>query len=291
METTYDILLTRRFIVDMDKDGWENTIVCGKCEELIPKVPNEKVDLVVTSPPYNVNLGKNKFNKNSYASYGDNMPHDKYIEWLKSIFGLIKPKMVQGGRVCINIGDGKNGSIPTHSDIIQFMTKDLKYLLKTTIIWDKNQIGNRTAWGTFQSPRNPSFPTPFEYILVFCNGSQSKDGDKEDITVTKEDFIQNSLAIWKFNPESSMNKKYKHPAMFPIKIPYRLIQQLSYRGDLVFDPFSGMGTTCLAAAMSGRRWLGFELDELYAKRSVDRIESALNFWQITEINSLEDTPE
>ena len=253
-------------------EKWLNNIHQGKAEELIPQLPNESIDLVLTSPPYNVDLGNNKYNKQAYDVYQDDIDYGKYIDWLLAVFRLLKPKTVTGGRVCINIGDKQNGKIPTHSDIIQFMTKDLHYLMKSTIIWQKNQIGNRTSWGSYQSPSNPSFPTPFEYILIFCNESQYKEGDKENVTVTKEDFIRNSLATWSFATESKMNKIYKHPAMFPIELPRRLIQQLSYKGDVVLDIFSGMGTTCLAAAISERRWIGFELSEDYVTRSRERIQ-------------------
>ena len=184
--------------------------------------------------------------------------------------------MVTGGRVCINIGDKQNGKIPTHSDIIQFMTKELHYLIKTTIIWNKNQTGNRASWGSFKSPQNPSFPTPFEFILVFCKDSQRKIGNLENITVAKNEFITNSSASWSFMPETRMNKIYNHPAMFPIELPYRLIQQLSYKDDVVLDVFSGMGTTCLAASMLKRKWIGFELSEDYAARSRERIEKYLD---------------
>lgn len=227
---------------------------------------------MITSPPYNVDLGNNKYNKQSYDEYQDKMSHEDYIAWLLSIFDMLKSKMTYGGRVCINIGDGKNGSIPTHSDIIQFMTHQLGYLIKATLIWNKKQIGNRTSWGSFKSPSNPSFPTPFEYILIFCNEDQKKVGEKENITVTKDEFIENSLAMWKFMPETRMNKAFKHPAMFPLELPIRLIQQLSYKNDVVLDVFSGAGTTCLAAAMLKRRWIGFELSKDYTERSTKRIE-------------------
>jgi DNA modification methylase len=252
-------------------DKWINRIHHGRCEDLIRDLPDESIDLVITSPPYNVDLGNNKYNKNPYDLYNDNKEHQEYILWLCDIFGMIKPKMVYGGRVCINVGDGKNGAVPTHSDITQFMTRDLKYIIKTTILWDKHQIGNRTSWGSWMSPKNPSFPTPFEYIMVFCNEDQSKDGDKEGVTLTREQFVTNSLAIWEFAPENQMNKKYGHPAMFPLELPYRLIQQLSYKGDVVLDPFSGMGTTCLAAAMLDRSWIGFEMSEEYVEKSKRRI--------------------
>jgi len=196
-----------------------NKIYTGDCLKLIPKLPEDYVDLVVTSPPYNVDLGKNKYNRNPYDLYLDNKDHKEYVEWLQEIFYRLKSKMVSGGRICINIGDSKNGAISTHSDVIQFM-KELKYLLKSTIIWYKNQIGNRAAWGSFRSPKNPSFPSPFEYILIFCKDSFSKEGDKKDVTVTKGEFIRNSLGMWKFAPESQMTKKYGHPAMFPLELRF-----------------------------------------------------------------------
>jgi len=254
----------------MDIEKWINKIHCGRSEDLIPRLPNDSIDLVITSPPYNVDLGRNKYNKNPYDIYQDNKEYWEYLSWLKCIFGELKLKLVKGGRVCINIGDKENGKIPTHSDIIGFMTHELKYLLKTTIIWNKSQIGNRTSWGSWKSPSNPSFPTPFEYILVFCNESQKKIGEKGAITVSGEEFITNSLALWTFAPENKM-QDLGHPAMFPIELPHRLIQQLSYENDIVLDIFSGMGTTCLTAAMLKRRWVGFELSKHYVPRSEKRI--------------------
>lgn len=256
----------------MPIEKWTNQIHQGKCEELIPLLPSESVDIVITSPPYNVNLGNNKYNKNPYDIYNDNLDHWLYIQWLHDIFAKLKPKMVRGGRVCINIGDGANGKVPTHSDIIQFMVnaENTRYLLKTVIIWMKHQIGSRTAWGSWKSPANPSFPTPFEYILVFCKNTQNKEGDKKRITVSKDEFIKNSLAVWNMKTEGRM-KQFGHPAMFPKELPIRLIQQLSYENDIVLDIFSGLGTTCLAAEMLKRRWIGFELSKRYVKRSRRRI--------------------
>jgi len=219
-----------------------------------------------------VNLGNNKYNSRGYDVYIDNTDHAEFIKGLKLVFELLWPKMVSGGRICINIGDGKNGMVPTHSDIIQFMTKELKYLIKTTIIWHKSQIGNRTSWGSYMSPSNPSFPTPFEYILIFCKDTQQKIGKKENITVTKEEFITNSLSMWKFKPEIGM-KKFGHPAMFPIELPKRLIQQLSYKGDVVLDVYSGAGTTCLAAEMLDRKWLGFDISPDYVQVAKHRIDN------------------
>lgn len=240
---------------------------CVDCVELIPQFPDQAIDICISSPPYNIN--------HTYDVYKDNKMHQEYIDWLCNIFKLLKPKMTVGGRICINIGDGYNGTIPTHSDIIQFMTKDLGYLVKSTIIWNKNQCSNRTSWGSWMSPSNPSFPTPFEFIIIFCNKTQKKDGNKEDITVTKDEFIRNSYSMWTFATEKNL-KTLGHPASFPIELPIRLIQQLSYKNDVVFDPFAGIGTTCLAAEMLKRKWVGSELSEDYAKKANEKLRSYID---------------
>lgn len=253
-------------------DRFINEVTCGDSEQLIQDLDDNSIDLLITSPPYNVDLGYNKKHKSPYDLYQDNKEHGDYIAWLKRIFGNVRSKMVSGGRVCINIGDGKNGSVPTHSDIIQFMTHDLNYLLMTTIIWEKNQIGNRTSWGSFQSPSCPSFPSPFEYILVFAKDTKKKVGDKDNITVGKDEFIKNSLGMWTFAPETRQ-KKMGLNAMFPVELPKRLIQMLSYKNDVVFDPFSGLGTTCVTAKYLGRQYIGFEMSVDYCKRSRTRIKN------------------
>lgn len=126
---------------------------------------------------------------------------------------------------------------------------------------------------SWQSPSQPSFPTQFEFILVFCKGTLKHEGDKNKITVDKDEFIRNSRALWTFPPETDMMKKYDHPAMFPEELPQRLIQQLSYADDVVLDPFSGAGTTCAVAKRTGRKYIGIEMSEKYHKTSKRRVDN------------------
>ncbi len=246
----------------------ENEIICGDCLELISKLEDESIDLVVTSPPYNIDLGNNKYKKDPYDLYSDNKEHKSYISWLTNIFNKLYYKMKSGGRVCINIGDGKNGAVPTHSDIIQFMTKSF-YLPMGTIIWNKNQVSNRTAWGSFLSPSCPSFPTPFEYILIFgCEDKKLRSKGETDLT--KDEFVKWSYGIWDIKPETKM-KKWGHPAMFPLEIPQRLIKMLSWKDALVLDPFCGTGTTCVSAQKLGRRYIGFDISPDYCEIARNRL--------------------
>ncbi len=223
----------------------ENSILYNdKCENSILKLDDDSIDLIVTSPPYNVDLGDNKFNKTPYDMYNDNMDHFKYIAWLKHLFSIMRMKLKSGGRVAINIGDGKNGRVPTHVDIIHFMTRELNYLPMANIIWQKNTIGNRFSWGSYMSPSCPSFPKPFEYIMIFAKDN-IKLQEKGETDLTPKEFKEWAYAIWKMAPETKM-KKIGHPAMFPIELPYRLIKMLSWKGATVLDPFNGAGTTGVA---------------------------------------------
>ena len=250
-----------------------NKIYNEDCLEGISKLSNDCIDLIVTSPPYNVNLGNNKYNKNPYNLYNDNKDHKEYILWLKRIFGSCQRVLKDGGRVCINIGDGKNGAIPTSSDIIQFMV-ELQYIPMTHIVWDKSQIGNRTAWGSFKSPSCPSFPTPFEHILVFGHKS-NKLQYKGETDLTKEEFIEWANALWKFAPQTNQ-KKIGHPAMFPVELPKRCIKMFSWVGATVLDPFMGSGTTAIACINTNRNYIGFELDKHYCDIANERIQKIVD---------------
>ena len=230
-----------------------------RAEITINRFEDESIDLVITSPPYNVRLGENNNSNIKYDIYVDDLSYEDYINWLSKIFEAIFSKLVFGGRVVINIGDGKNGHITTSSDIIQFM-KHIGFIPMTHIIWNKNQTSSRSAWGSWLSPTQPSFPTPFEHILVFSKGSLNL--CRTGITdLTKEEFIKFSLAIWSFN--GVQKKKSKHPASFPEELPYRCIKMFSFLDDIIYDPFAGVGTTLNVADRLGRHAIGSEISENY----------------------------
>lgn len=248
-----------------------NRIYNEDCLTTLDKMDDGFLDLTVTSVPYNVDLGNNKFNKNPYDLYVDNKEHIEYISWLKNIFLKIFYKTKSGGRCVINIGDGKNGAVPTHVDIVQFM-KDIGWIPMTTIIWDKNNVSSRTAWGSWLSPSCPSFPTPFEYVLIFAKKT-NKLQTKGETDLTKEEFINWSLAKWSFTGENL--KKLGHPAAFPIELPKRCIKMLSWIDAVVYDPFMGSGTTALACKMFNRNFIGSEISKEYMELSERRIQEIL----------------
>ena len=240
------------------------------CVDVISRMDTDSIDCIVTSPPYNVDLGNNKYNKNPYSLYKDNKEHSSYIAWLQNIFFACYSKLKKGGRVCINIGDGKNGAVPTSSDIIQFMST--LYIPVTHIIWNKNTVSNRAAWGSYLSPSCPSYPCPFEHILIFAK-DDIRLQHKGVTDLTKEEFISYAYSIWTFAPEMNM-KKIGHPAIFPKELPYRLIKMNTYIGDIVFDPFMGSGTTGVVCKQIDRNFIGAEIDKNYYEIAKERVENA-----------------
>jgi len=148
-----------------------------------------------------------------------------------------------------------------------------KYLVYTIIIWNKFQVSSRTAWGSFKSPSCPSFPTPFEYILVFSKLSY-KLQYKGETDLSKEEFIKWSLSQWTFAPQTNQNK-IGHNAMFPEELPIRCMKMFSWKNSLIYDPFMGSGTTAIACINNNRNYIGSEISENYCNIAKARLEKLL----------------
>lgn len=245
-------------------------LIHGDCVNAMKDIAAGSVHCIITSPPYNVDLGNNKYNKNGYASHNDNMPYEKYLYWMSVVFKYCYDVLSDDGRICINIGDGKNGKIPTHADFVRII-QDIGFMPMTTIIWNKNNTSNRCAWGSYLSPSCPSFPRPFEYILVFSKSHKLLRTGQP--TITKEEWKEYSNGLWTFAPQTGQ-KKIGHPAMYPVELPKRLIKMLTYKGDVILDPFMGAGTTAIACIDTDRRFVGIELDEKYFNIAKKRVEEA-----------------
>lgn len=230
------------------------------CTKGMRRISDGCIHCVITSPPYNVGM--------NYNGYNDDKEYSDYLLWMTDIFNQCYRILSTDGRMCVNIGDGKNGAIPTHSDFIQ-ICKNIGFNVMTTIVWNKNTTSKRTAWGSFMSATAPSFPRNFEYILVFAKSKKlQKNGES---TISKDDFIKWSNGMWTIKPE--IQSKAGHPAAFPIELPTRLIRMLTFKNDIVLDPFMGSGTTAIASIKEKRHFVGFELSKDYYDMACKRIEN------------------
>jgi site-specific DNA-methyltransferase (adenine-specific) len=228
----------------------------------IDSIQNNSVDLIVTSPPYNIDI--------HYNSHPDNLTYEEYLEftrkWLKRCYDLVK----DDGRLCLNIPLDKNkgGQQSVGADITK-IAKDVGWKYHSTIIWNEGNISRRTAWGSYMSASAPYIIAPVELILILYKNNWKKISGSKKSDITKEEFIQWTNGVWVFNGESK--KKIGHPAPFPIELPRRCIKLFSYVGDTILDPFLGSGTTLIASYLNNRIGIGIDVDEEYCDLAINRL--------------------
>jgi site-specific DNA-methyltransferase (adenine-specific) len=120
----------------------------------------------------------------------------------------------------------------------------------------------------------PYVIAPVELIVVLYKESWKKIGGNGQSDISKKDFMEWTNGLWTFNGESK--KRIGHPAPFPKELPYRAIKLFSYVNDIVFDPFSGSGTTVLTAASNNRIGIGLDIDKDYCRLAKKRIAQELS---------------
>jgi DNA modification methylase len=245
---------------------YENKIICNDSETVLKKLPDNCIDIVFTSPPYNFGL--------EYAQTQDDHAWNMYFDKLFSVFNECIRVLKYGGRIIVNVQPLYSDYIPTHHLISNYFIQK-KLIWKTEIIWEKNNYSAKfSSWGSWKSPSSPYLKGTWEYLEVFCKGSLKKEGNKEDIDITEEEFKEWVNAKWSIAPERNM-QKYGHPAMFPEELAKRVIKLFSYKNDIILDPFNGAGTTSYVAKILQRRFLGIDISEKYCEVARQRIEQIL----------------
>lgn len=233
------------------------------CENVLytKKILNDSIDLIITSPPYNLDI--------KYNSHDDKISYEQYKEfskkWLTCCFKWLK----EDGRLCLNIPLDKNkGGQQSVGADLTIIAKEIGFKYHSTIIWNEGNISRRTAWGSWLSASAPYVIAPVELIIVLYKKHWKKLNKKES-DINKEEFIHWTNGLWTFNGESK--KKIGHPAPFPVELPKRCIKLFSYVGDTVLDPFMGSGTTLIAAKQNNRKAIGIEVDSEYCDLAKKRI--------------------
>ena len=190
-------------------EQFKNQIICDDSQNVLQKLPNNCVDLVFTSPPYNFGL--------DYEDSNDDHNWDAYFKKLFRILDECIRVLKYGGRLIINVQPLFSDYIPSHHLISNYCIKK-KLIWKGEVLWEKNNYNCKyTAWGSWKSPSNPYLKYTWEFIEIFCKGEMKKTGEKENIDISADEFKEWVVAKWSVAPERKM-KKYDHPAMFPEKL-------------------------------------------------------------------------
>jgi len=273
-----------------------NTIINGDCIKIMSEMPEKSIDLIVTSPPYGVGI--------DYDTFEDDLEFDQYKvfsnNWLREAYRVLK----DDGRIALNIPyeinrQDKGGRI--------FMAAELWNIMKSIgfgfygIVDLEEQSPHRsktTAWGSWMSPSAPYIYNPKECIILAYKKHHIKkvkgdpewtatmveqEGGKEKKTYTEEqkkEFIDLVYGQWNYFADTKSMTK----ATFSMDIPTKAIKILSYRNDLIMDPFAGSATTCVAAEILDRRWVGIELSENYAEIGRKRVQGFVDKKKQTELD-------
>ncbi len=238
-------------------------IFCGDCLEVMKQIPDETVHLAITSPPYNVGA--------NYDTHNDKMNYKEYLDWLKKVWIETKRVLVPGGRFALNIAPTSiKNFTPIHHDFANQM-RDIEMIFRTEILWYKQTMYKRTAWGSWKSPSNPHILPSWEYVLVFSKDDWKLKGNQKDIDISSEEFMRFSDGFWYIPPET---RRKGHPAPFPENLIYRLIKFYTYKGNVVLDMFGGTGTVAVVAYKTGRQFIHIDISEEYCKIAENRLKQA-----------------
>jgi site-specific DNA-methyltransferase (adenine-specific) len=238
-------------------------------EDVLNLKLNNEVDLIVTSPPYNLSI--------DYENSNDAMMFDDYMKWCEKWFKICYDSLKDDGRMFINIPlkitqpHDKKVNIPLVKEYLSYLL-NIGFGFNNIIIWDKGNI-NKTCWGSFKSASSPFIRDPAESIIVLYKKRWDKINKKGINDIDNEEFVKWTQNVWKFGTERRKNNE--HPAPFPIELPYRCIKLFSYVNDVIFDPFMGSGTTAIAAEKLNRKWIGCEISKTYYEYSVKRISDSI----------------
>ena len=276
-----------------------NTIINGDSVQVMKEIPESTIDLIVTSPKYNVGI--------DYDSCDDRMPMSDYWEWTKEwlteSFRLLK----DDGRVAINIPyeinvQDRGGRVLFMSEFWSVM-KSVGFQFYGLVDLDENSPhrSKTTAWGSWMSPSSPYIYNPKECVILAYKKNRIKkvkgepqwkaemvDLEQEDGTIKtkavyqeedKKEFMSLVYGQWEYFADTKQQTK----ATFSMDIPDKAIKILTYKNDIVLDPFCGSGTSVVAAEINHRRWIGIELSENYTKVAKERVQHFVNQNRQTKI--------
>lgn len=262
-----------------------NKLIVGDAKQVMAQMPENSVDLVVTSPPYWTAV---EYDEGSIESSG---VYDNYIAALLEVWKGCLRVLRPNGKLAINtpvmpvpkkiIGDQHTRHIKNiNNDIEQSILSATEFLRYSLFVWQKQT--SKMMFGSYPYPGNIIENNTVEFINVFVKpGKPPKFGDeiKAANKLAQEEWIDLAQQVWFMYPED-VKRDGDHPAPFPEKLPGRLIRMYTFgaandfAGEVVLDPFCGTGTACSIAKRMNRRFVGIDISEKYVSLARQRVSAA-----------------
>lgn len=241
----------------------KHRIISGDCREALKTLQSNSVNLVITSPPYNVGI--------NYEIWQDNSPLNEYLkftrEWLSECFRVL----TDDGRICVNVPTARYKENAVGLFLFYEVMKDIGFKDRELIMWvkrrdsDRQFVVKRRIYGTW-NPVNPMLRNPMEAILVM-NKNHERLNYYGESDLSQREFLEWNYTIWEIDTEMDRT----HPAPFPVELPRRLIKLYSFVGNTILDPFLGSGTTMKACLELSRKSIGIELNPDYVEMARRRV--------------------
>ena len=242
--------------------------------ELMSEIEDKSVSLMVTSPPYNIDISYgNKWKDGKLVSskgkkYSDNLKEEEYKKMLEKVINETKRVLKDDGQIWFNIKNRYNDDNMTPPFWIMDYFQDM--YLKNIIIWNFD-------WG---GSTNKRFCSRYEYVFFFTKNKKNYTFNLEDVKIPALNYrpdryksqLKNPTDVWKMSLISgNSTERTEHPAQYPEELIERIIKAGTNEGDLVLDPFMGSGTTAVVAKKLGRNYVGYETENDFIKIAERRL--------------------